>query len=206
MRDKKGRFIKGHLILKGCENGWFKKGQHSSPKTEFQKGSIAWNKGKRKATPTEKICIKCEALYPISNYYRLIERPQYGSVCKGCSAKASRLYARINRKKVNIITKKWRYKNPLKVKAYLYRRNILTQDLTLEKIQLIYEDNIKKYGTLTCYLCLKTISFRKDCLEHKIPLSRGGTNEYNNLAIAHRSCNNKKNCKTEKEYLAKEAS
>lgn len=67
-------------------------------------------------------------------------------------------------------------------------------------IQTVYEDNIKKYGTLTCYLCLKPIVFKKDSLEHKIPLSRDGTNEYNNLAIAHISCNAKKHNKTEEEY------
>jgi 5-methylcytosine-specific restriction endonuclease McrA len=37
-------------------------------------------------------------------------------------------------------------------------------------------------------------------LEHKIPLSKGGTNEYNNLAIAHSRCNKRKFNKTEKEY------
>ena len=73
-------------------------------------------------------------------------------------------------------------------------------DLPIARIQLVYEDNIKKYGTLTCYLCYCPIKFGKDELEHKIPLSRGGTNEYNNLAIAHKSCNCKKHDKTEKEY------
>lgn len=72
--------------------------------------------------------------------------------------------------------------------------------LPIKRIQMIYEDNIKKYGTLTCYLCLNPIDFRQDCLEHKTPLSRGGTNEYDNLGVAHRSCNNKKRSKTKKEY------
>ena len=68
-------------------------------------------------------------------------------------------------------------------------------------IQQVYEDNIKKYGTLTCYLCLKPIQFGKDSLEHKTPLSRGGTHLYENLAIACQSCNSKKHIKTHKEYL-----
>ena len=67
-------------------------------------------------------------------------------------------------------------------------------------IQRVYEDNIKKFGTLTCYLCLKTIQFGQDSLEHKIPLSRGGKHEYQNLAVAHISCNHKKFNKTEAEY------
>jgi 5-methylcytosine-specific restriction endonuclease McrA len=72
--------------------------------------------------------------------------------------------------------------------------------LEIKTIQLVYEDNIKQYGTLTCYLCLKPIPFGKDHLEHKMPLSRGGTNEYNNLAIACQKCNCSKHNKTEKEY------
>lgn len=71
--------------------------------------------------------------------------------------------------------------------------------MTVQTIQQLYYDNIKKHGTLTCYLCLKPIKFDKDVIEHKTPLSRGGTNEKKNLAIADRSCNAKKHMKTETE-------
>ena len=73
-------------------------------------------------------------------------------------------------------------------------------ELLVQTIQLVYEDNIKRFGTLTCYLCLNPITFGQDSLEHKTPLSRGGTNEYNNLAIACKKCNNVKHTRTEKEY------
>lgn len=79
-------------------------------------------------------------------------------------------------------------------------RNENIGKLNQKVIQMVYEDNIKKHGTLTCYLCEKPILFGKDCLEHKIPLSRGGTNIYENLAIACRSCNSKKYTMTEIEY------
>lgn len=80
----------------------------------------------------------------------------------------------------------------------LYRTK--TKDLSIRIIQLIYEDNIKQYGTLTCYLCFNPVPFGKDQLEHKIPISRNGTNEYNNLAIVCDKCNQKKHNKTEEEY------
>lgn len=67
-------------------------------------------------------------------------------------------------------------------------------------IQRVYEGNIKKYGTLTCYLCDKQIAFGKDHLEHKVPLFRGGTNLYENLAVACQKCNLSKHVKTEEEY------
>jgi 5-methylcytosine-specific restriction endonuclease McrA len=72
--------------------------------------------------------------------------------------------------------------------------------LTKKMLQDVYEDNIKKYGTLTCYLCKKPITFEEDSLDHKIPASREGTNEYSNLAIAHLKCNKKKSTKTVEEY------
>lgn len=73
-------------------------------------------------------------------------------------------------------------------------------ELKISILQIVYEDNIKKYGRLTCYLCNKHISFGDDSLDHKIPAVKGGTNDYENLAISHLSCNRKKSIKTEFEY------
>lgn len=72
--------------------------------------------------------------------------------------------------------------------------------LSIKTIQQVYEDNIKKYGTLTCYLCEKPVEFKKDHLEHKTPLSRGGTNLYENLGVSCQKCNCKKHTKTEQEF------
>ena len=89
-------------------------------------------------------------------------------------------------------------KSSIKMRGVL--RKFRTNDLSIQTIQLVYEDNIKKYGTLTCYLCLFKIEFGKDELEHKMPLSRGGGNEYVNLGVACKSCNRRKHTKTEEEY------
>lgn len=74
--------------------------------------------------------------------------------------------------------------------------------MTVRIVQSIYEENIKKFGTLTCYLCLKKIQFGKDHLEHKTPLSRGGKNKKKNLSVSCQSCNLRKGRKTEGEYRA----
>lgn len=95
-------------------------------------------------------------------------------------------------------------KSRLKIRAGAHRRRTLLKnggEPTNEILQRIYEDNIKKYGTLTCYLCKTPISFGDDHIEHKTPLSRGGTGEYNNIEIACSVCNFKKNDKTVEEYL-----
>ena len=75
--------------------------------------------------------------------------------------------------------------------------------LTTATVRLVYEDNIKKYGTLTCIYCLKPVEFGNDTLEHLTPLFRGGTNEYSNLAVACRLCNSRKRHMNYQEYVEK---
>lgn len=96
--------------------------------------------------------------------------------------------------------RKYRARHKLMYRINAQKRRYGLKDLTVGRAQMVYEDNIKKYGTLTCYLCLKPVRFGEDNLEHKTPLSRGGGNDFNNLAIACKLCNSKKSEKTEKEY------
>jgi len=114
----------------------------------------------------------------------------------------NRAYWKTNREEVLEKHRLWRKtpKGKLCDKVYRINRRAKSKGLTIALIQLVYEDNIKRYGTLTCYLCLLPIPFGKDHLEHKTPLSRGGNNKYRNLAVACETCNCKKNRKTEVEY------
>lgn len=96
----------------------------------------------------------------------------------------------------------WRKNNMDRLRVHWVNRRVKTKDLTLKIIQQIYEENIKKYGTLTCIYCLKPTIFSKDCLEHKTPLCRGGTNEKENLAISCTKCNLRKGRKTKDEFRA----
>ncbi len=100
-------------------------------------------------------------------------------------------------------TKRYRIKHKEKLKLsskiYKYRKRCAGK-LNLKTILSTYENNIKQYGILTCYLCLLPIQKNKDHLEHKTPLSRGGTNAKENLDIACQRCNCSKGNKTEEEY------
>jgi len=54
-----------------------------------------------------------------------------------------------------------------------------------------------------CYLCGKPLYARFNdppTIEHKTPLSRGGSNDISNIALAHLSCNCRKGTKTLKEF------
>lgn len=89
------------------------------------------------------------------------------------------------------------------IKACCINRRVLTKNLTGAIVQKVYEDNIKKYGTLTCYLCFKPIKFGDDSIDHATPLKRDGCNECENLGIAHRSCNSQKHTMTLEEWFKK---
>lgn len=111
-------------------------------------------------------------------------------------------WANDNREKIREAVNKYRKtpKGKLNNRMRSSNHRALTKDLTVQTIQRVYEDNIKRYGTLTCYLCLEPIKFGEDHLEHKTPISRGGNSQYNNLDIACRKCNQSKSSKTEVEY------
>ena len=114
---------------------------------------------------------------------------------------ASQRYYKKHKEKIIERCKHYREVNKKQWKRWRKARRYGTgQRLTRKTIQRVYEDNIKKYGTLTCELCNKPILFGKDSLDHKTPLTRGGSNLYENLQVAHSFCNSVKLNKTMEEW------
>ena len=75
------------------------------------------------------------------------------------------------------------------------RRRAVGGDFTVEEIWQMYED---QQGL--CAYC-ETPLFGTYDIDHMTPLSRGGSNDWTNLAIACQSCNRKKHTKTVIEFL-----
>jgi 5-methylcytosine-specific restriction endonuclease McrA len=75
--------------------------------------------------------------------------------------------------------------------------------IRLKDVEAVYLANRMKYGVLTCYLCEKPIDFLQDSLDHKMPVTRGGTNAYLNLEVAHIKCNQEKHNSTPEEYFSR---
>lgn len=76
-------------------------------------------------------------------------------------------------------------------KKQKYMRRALGE-ITQETILELEKEN-------KCYYCGKECKEDKT-LDHKLPVTRGGTNSKENLVVACRSCNCSKNNKTEEEY------
>lgn len=122
-----------------------------------------------------------------------------------------------NREKRRIYTIKYRNKNRIRFRKYQQEYRLKNRDrirkyerritllrrygITVELLQKIYEENIKLFGTLTCFYCKEKIEFGKDHIEHKIPISRGGLSIYENLTVSCPLCNFTKGRKTEQEFL-----
>lgn len=67
-----------------------------------------------------------------------------------------------------------------KLKGSKYRRFIKTR---------LWQSAIDRYGLVCCALCGMPIAFDEATLDHKIPISRGGSNRIANLQLAHLLCN-----------------
>ena len=78
------------------------------------------------------------------------------------------------------------------------RRALKANAKIVEKVDYneIYERDYR------CYLCKK--DFKPEDLtniDHKMPISRGGNHEMNNLAAVHQSCNDRKGSMTPEEFF-----
>ena len=74
--------------------------------------------------------------------------------------------------------------------------------LKIADIVKVYDDNlINNGGALRCIYCHRELTMAEATLEYKQPLSRDGTNDKENLAIACKNCNLSKGDKTVKEFL-----
>jgi len=128
-----------------------------------------------------------------------------------------RKYRKKHRKMRTDILRKWRHRKGISVKFYLgishtpeylkikreeYKYNLRNAgELTFQTIQQVYDENIiANGGVLRCIYCCKELTLREATLEHKQPLSREGTNERDNLAIACKPCNSSKGNKTVEKF------
>lgn len=95
-------------------------------------------------------------------------------------------------------------KGVLAKRANSHKRRVLNKragKLEIADMNKVYYDNIKIHGKLTCVYC-DGICENDWHLDHKMPLSRGGGNETDNLVISCSSCNLRKGAKTVEEFEA----
>jgi hypothetical protein len=129
-------------------------------------------------------CKSCQQVY-------LQNRDYFGSTPSGGFRMTCRNCMRKN-------TKQWSENNPDKVKSRWVKRYELKKNAG---IIICKEDLIMLRNSLNdcCSYCHIPLQGKGE-IEHKLPLSKGGTNETNNLTLACYQCNKEKANKSEKDY------
>ena len=168
-----------------------------------------------------KICTKCNSLLPLSDFRKdRTKSDGYYSSCKICTSKRDHdAYIKNPKKKYEKVLeyqiktgliRKYKPYNPKYYSSDESKRKKRARDLNRRLLKRnadakskitsdVITRIIKKYDG-KCAYC------GKNCIEkyhivHKIPLSKGGGNEFENLALSCPKCNLSKNDKTDVEYI-----
>ncbi len=104
-----------------------------------------------------------------------------------------------NKERIQQEHKRWVKNNPESIKARTNRRRALARNAQGDLSPTALLQRFSYYGNC-CYYCGCDGKMQ---IEHRIPLSRGGSNHPSNIVPACPSCNNSKGTMTEREYKAK---
>jgi 5-methylcytosine-specific restriction endonuclease McrA len=100
------------------------------------------------------------------------------------------------------LMQKWNADHPEERKIYRHNRRARIKGnggiLPPNALQILFTQQ-----SGLCYLCSEPFPKLNDpaSIEHKIPISRGGSNNISNIGLAHLSCNLRKHTKTHIEFL-----
>lgn len=97
-----------------------------------------------------------------------------------------------NKEKLRESARRWRSKNPEKVRVLLRNRRARLLSAPGKHSADDIERLLKKQE-FRCYWCFSDISNGRCSVDHYIPLIKGGSNGSENIVMACRSCNSRKN-------------
>jgi 5-methylcytosine-specific restriction endonuclease McrA len=108
-------------------------------------------------------------------------------------------YREKNRGRINATNRAWKAANPEHVRAlvarYEARRRAATGRITAKDVRAQYET---QRGT--CFYCQRSLAHAQFHVDHFVPLSKGGTNEPENIVLACPRCNLSKHDKLPHEF------
>ena len=129
-----------------------------------------------------KICRDCGLDLPLDKFSRGGRKDGYRRPeCRSCQ--------HLRSKKINT--------NYQKTKGAVAARAAHT--LSADMVEKIKRKKLSKQDNM-CIYCASTISLTTSDLDHKVPVSRGGTNNESNFQALCKKCNKEKHSKTDEEY------
>jgi len=154
-----------------------------------------------------KLCLGCNVVKPLTEFVKhKLGLGGYHNRCKQCSNEYSAAYNAIpeNSERNKTYHLNLRSEDPsiitdIRVRKHEISTNtIVTRDGTVDKGLIV---NLK--SSEQCYYCGDFINADQKTIDHKTPLSRGGVHSKDNIVLACRSCNCKKQALTETEFRDK---
>lgn len=134
------------------------------------------------------------------NRQRHIENQRiYQAVNKEAVSLQRKIYRHVNRKRLSAISKQYAMAHPERIKIYKDKNRAKRKGAsgTCSAAQWLAKC---EYHGWRCYLCSVSLDRKSLTIEHRIPLTKGGTEWPANLAPACLPCNLSKSNKTEREY------
>ena len=172
IKNSKEKYKKSEKGIKSNKK-WINSDRRKENEKRYRQKPIARAKAVKRS-------IKC-----LSNSPELQEKKRLRDIEYGRSEKG---------KEINRVASA-KYRKTPKGKATNKRQKYIRRtigEISQEAILKIEEEN-------HCYYCGK-LCIEDKTIDHKHPVSRGGTNDIDNLVVACRSCNCSKNDKTEEEH------
>lgn len=163
-------------------------------------------------------CFCCGITYPVQAiYFHKDKKAKYGLSyrCKRCATLKANAYNKLHPEKAKDRFKRWKEANPERAKEILqdhidrdperYRklgRERARKRTALKPPSWSWQEVAQMYHDQNgvCAYCESPL-FTDFHVEHMIPLSRGGANDWTNIAISCPSCNLRKADKTVEEFL-----
>ena len=157
-----------------------------------------FNKDKSRKNGRTPSCKECRKQYYQANRERFAERKkQYHQENREQILEYQKQYRKANREKLTKQKKQYYQENPEKLRTRNQRRRALKLNASGNATAADIQARFDYYGN-RCYYCGCD---GKMTIEHRIPLSRGGTHHPANIVPACDWCNKSKGTKTESEYI-----
>lgn len=183
------------------------------------------------ATADSKCCTTCGVIKQVSDFYWRKDRGHAG-VCKQCTDAGHRAYVAAHAAKVSDYKKRWQAENAERVSKHKSAKYAVDGPAKAAKLAAAiawaannperrsaiaqnykHRRRAQEQGGITsgelmawkkaqpkvCYWCGKKCA---PTVDHYMPLSKGGPHEVENLVIACRPCNTKKNSKDPEQFRA----
>lgn len=149
-----------------------------------------------------KRCTGCDQVKSINLFYNF--KRGLGGLTPRCKQCVNAYHLANPSKKSEISREENRLREQIKRSRKEAKRFGCVNTLTLQEWKDILSKNEVSAGIYKCHICKENIDISLVailCMEHLIPLSKGGDNAKENVAPAHRFCNNAKSNKTLEEFL-----